>query len=221
LLNLGPVTHFGLDAPATAITGSNFTVGISPLTATNKTAFGYTGPIHFSSSDGAATLPADYSFTSTDNGWRSFNVTLNTLGNQTITITDSANSSVTSSATINVVPCAATFTVNSDQDDNTCGTLRKALQFATNSTTINITLTAPATIKLNGSGLTVPPGVTLKGVCNNGAPGITLDGTGIAGDGLTLNGNSMVRGLLVTHFNGRQIKVSGVGNNLSCVATKK
>jgi uncharacterized repeat protein (TIGR01451 family) len=62
----------------------------------------YTGKIHFTSSDAAAVLPADYTFTTTDAGTHSFPVTLNTLGNQTITVRDVISTGFTGSTTINV-----------------------------------------------------------------------------------------------------------------------
>src|SRR5262249_18501349 len=49
---------------------------------------GYTGKVHFTSTDAAAVLPADYTFVAGDNGIHSFNVTLKTGGSQTVTVTD-------------------------------------------------------------------------------------------------------------------------------------
>ena len=51
---------------------------------------GYTGTVHFTSTDSAATLPADYTFTGGDAGTHTFTltITLNTAGAQTITATD-------------------------------------------------------------------------------------------------------------------------------------
>ncbi len=48
----------------------------------------YIGTVHFTSSDNAAVLPADYTFTSADAGLHHFVATLNTSGQQTVTITD-------------------------------------------------------------------------------------------------------------------------------------
>ena len=76
----------------------------------------YTGAIHFSSSDQQAGLPANYTFTSgsvgvsaDDNGTHVFTVTLKTAGTQSITVTDTQNSSLTSTDSgIVVTPAAAT-----------------------------------------------------------------------------------------------------------------
>ncbi|HQL66630.1 MAG TPA: stalk domain-containing protein [Caldisericia bacterium] len=53
----------------------------------------YTGTIHFTSTDGAASLPADYLFALVDNGTKTFggSTTMNTVGVHTITVTDTSN----------------------------------------------------------------------------------------------------------------------------------
>jgi hypothetical protein len=50
----------------------------------------YTGALHVASTDPAATLPADYTMTASDNGSYLFQVTLATPGAQTLTVTDLA-----------------------------------------------------------------------------------------------------------------------------------
>src|SRR5207249_3082526 len=71
-----------------------------------NTATGYTGSVHFTSSDSQATLPANYTFTAADQGTYTFTngVTLRTTGSQTITVTDTAAGSITGSATLTVTP---------------------------------------------------------------------------------------------------------------------
>jgi hypothetical protein len=56
---------------------------------------GYLGTVHFTSSDGAAMLPVDYKFTSGDAGQHTFMATLNTMGTQSITATDTSPSAFT------------------------------------------------------------------------------------------------------------------------------
>src|SRR5207245_7464146 len=71
---------------------------------------GYSGTVHFSSSDGAATLPADSTLSS---GTGTFSATLKTAGSQTLTATDTVTASITGSATIGVNAGGAThFTVS-------------------------------------------------------------------------------------------------------------
>jgi len=56
----------------------------------------YRGTIHFSSTDGAATLPANYTFTSNDRGRKTFinGVTMGTVGAWDITATDTADTTI-------------------------------------------------------------------------------------------------------------------------------
>ncbi len=61
---------------------------VSAKDAYGNTVTGYTGTVHFTSSDAGAGLPADYTFTSDDQGTHTFAVTLQTAGTQTVTATD-------------------------------------------------------------------------------------------------------------------------------------
>ena len=60
---------------------------------------GYTGTVHFTSSDGPAVLPANYTFTGGDAGTHVFSVTLKTAGTQSITATDTVTGSITGTRT--------------------------------------------------------------------------------------------------------------------------
>jgi len=82
--------------------GAPFSFTVTALDAFNNIATGYTGQVHVSSTDGAAVLPANYSFTTTDAGVHTFSVTLKTAGSQTVTATDTATSSISGSASISV-----------------------------------------------------------------------------------------------------------------------
>ncbi len=103
-------THYSVSAPTTATAGTPITVTVTALSASNATVTGYTGTVHFTSSDGAATLPANATLT---NGVGTFNVTLNTAGNQTVTATDTVTSSITgTSGNISVSLVATHFSVS-------------------------------------------------------------------------------------------------------------
>ncbi|HMF23721.1 MAG TPA: hypothetical protein VKG24_16555, partial [Pseudolabrys sp.] len=80
-----PATHFAVSAPASATGGTAFSFTVTALTASNNVATGYSGTVHFTSSDGAATLPANATLT---NGVGTFSATLKTAGTQTIAATD-------------------------------------------------------------------------------------------------------------------------------------
>ncbi|MGD0863440.1 MAG: S53 family peptidase, partial [Candidatus Limnocylindrales bacterium] len=72
------LTVSGLPSPTVAGTAHNLTV--TARDAYGNTVAGYRGTVHFSSTDPAAVLPADYTFTAADNGVHVFSVTLKTAG---------------------------------------------------------------------------------------------------------------------------------------------
>ena len=91
----GATSQFKLTAPSAVTKGAAFNVTITAQDTYGNTTPGYVGTIRFTSSDGAAVLPANYTFLSTDNGVHTFSVTLNTVGTQTVTATDAANAQIT------------------------------------------------------------------------------------------------------------------------------
>jgi hypothetical protein len=93
--------------PSSVTAGSAVTFTVTATDANGNTASGYTGTIHFTSSDGQAVLPADYTFTAADNGVHTFSITFKTAGTASLTATDTATSSITGSqAGITVTPAA-------------------------------------------------------------------------------------------------------------------
>ena len=95
-------THFRVTAPTAAFTGQPITVEVVALSASGQVVQNYTGTVHFSSSDSAATLPSDFQFTAADHGEEQFTVTYATAGSQTVTATDTATSTITGSAKTSV-----------------------------------------------------------------------------------------------------------------------
>jgi hypothetical protein len=82
----GPTNHFQVTAPATATPGSPINITVTALDAhNNPTGVGYTGTVHFTSSDSSASLPADATLT---NGTGTFAVTLHDGGVATISVND-------------------------------------------------------------------------------------------------------------------------------------
>src|SRR5205807_917915 len=80
-------TRFSISAPANATAGTAFNVTVTAQDLNFNTATGYTGTIHFTSSDSQASLPGDYTFTPTDNGTHTFSLILKSAGSQTFTAT--------------------------------------------------------------------------------------------------------------------------------------
>ncbi len=86
--------------PANVPAGTAEEVVVTAYNSNGTVNTSYSGTVHFTSSDSAATLPANSTLTS---GVGTFYVTFGTLGSQSITVTDTASSSITGSETgINV-----------------------------------------------------------------------------------------------------------------------
>ncbi len=124
----------GFTSPITAGTPSSLTVTTQDQYGNKIT--GYTGTVHFTSSDSQAMLPADYTFTSADAGTHTFSgATLKTAGAQLITATDTADSSITGSQTgitVNAVATVTQFTFS------TIGTQTAGIPFAVTITAADI-----------------------------------------------------------------------------------
>jgi hypothetical protein len=87
-VNSSQALHLVVQAPDQAAPGEPFDVTVVALDNWGNRAFTYQGNVHFTSSDPAAQLPANYRFRPTDWGAQSFTVTLNTAGSQVVTVTD-------------------------------------------------------------------------------------------------------------------------------------
>ncbi len=96
------------NVPSSTTAGSSFTLIVTAKDAYGNVATGYTGTVHFSSSDAKAVLPANYTFTSADAGQHTFFIALKTAGTQSVTVTDTVTSSFTATAGgIDVIAAAA------------------------------------------------------------------------------------------------------------------
>jgi hypothetical protein len=94
--------------PSTVTAGTPETITVTALNPDGTVNTGYTGTVHFTSSDPHAVLPADYTFTAADQGVHTFNATLVTAGNQFITATDTTNGTMLGGESgIQVTPAAA------------------------------------------------------------------------------------------------------------------
>jgi hypothetical protein len=114
----GPATRLVASGLAGSVqAGTPVTFAVTALDAGGNVATGYTGTLHLTSGDAAATLPADYTFAAGDAGTHQFTATLQTGGARTITATDTLNGALTTSATTQVVvpatPAGASVTPSS------------------------------------------------------------------------------------------------------------
>jgi hypothetical protein len=101
-------SQLSLAAPSSARMNQPFNATVTLRDQYGNVATGYTGTVRLTSSDPLASLnllgnlPANYTFTGADAGTHTFSVTLMTLGNQTITATDTANGSLSDTKTVSV-----------------------------------------------------------------------------------------------------------------------
>jgi hypothetical protein len=99
-----PATRLVVLSSSLAADGSSFEVVVAALSKGGSLATGYTGTVHFSSSDGSAVLPADYTFTAADGGEHVFTVTLDKKGEQTLKVTDNGSKPLSGKDKVWVVP---------------------------------------------------------------------------------------------------------------------
>jgi YVTN family beta-propeller protein len=122
IVGSGTATHFLVAAIGSVSAGVPFNLTVTALDQFNNPVTGYTGTVHFTSSDGSAVLPANSTLTS---GVGVFPITLKTAGSQTVTATDTVTSSVTGTSgaivvtavlqTITVAPPSATVSAGLTQ----------------------------------------------------------------------------------------------------------
>jgi hypothetical protein len=101
---------FVLTAPLTVQSGVPFDVTLTAVDTFNQLAAGYGGTVTFSTSDldPGVVLPADYTFTTDDGGVHTFTdtgrgeTTLITPGVQTLSVTDTADNTITGTALVTV-----------------------------------------------------------------------------------------------------------------------
>lgn len=97
-------THLLVATLGAATTRAPISVQVKALDGANNISAGYSETVHFTSTDGKAILPADATL---PNGTGNFSATLETAGNQTITVTDKVTTSLvgtSSSISVSAVP---------------------------------------------------------------------------------------------------------------------
>jgi hypothetical protein len=98
IASLAPAQSLVLSGSSGQLTaGGAFSLTVTARDSSGNVAAGYTGTVSFSSSDGKAVLPGNYTFTAADKGVHTFSFTLKTSGSQSISATDTTASSVTGS----------------------------------------------------------------------------------------------------------------------------
>ena len=121
----------GLSQSAAAGTAQNVTITVTDSFGNVIT--GYVGTVHFTSTDGQAVLPADYTFTAADQGKHTFQVTFKTTGAQSVSVTDTANSSLKASANVSVTSSAQLVVISGLSQSATAGTAQSVTITVTDS----------------------------------------------------------------------------------------
>jgi hypothetical protein len=103
-----PVTHFDVSGlPLFTPAGMLETLTVTAEDASNTVVTTYLGIVGFSSTDPLATLPATFAFRPFDAGTHTFSVEFQTLGLQSVTVTDTSVSSITGTDTTTVIGVAS------------------------------------------------------------------------------------------------------------------
>ena len=152
-----PATHFSVSAPANVTNGTPFNVTVTALDASNATATGYTGTVHFTSSS-TGTLPADYTFVAGDNGVHTFSVTLTQSGAQSVTATDTVTPSITGTANT-TVNCPA-LSVTASNNGPVCAPATVNLSASSPNPGVSYSWTGPGGFTSNAQN---PTGVSVSG----------------------------------------------------------
>lgn len=101
-----PAVSLVLALPQNLGAGDAATATLTAYDADFNVATGYTGTVQFTSTDGAATLPVNYTFTAGDAGVHTFpsGFTLRTPGSHVVTVQDVASATITGSRGVTVGP---------------------------------------------------------------------------------------------------------------------
>ncbi len=91
VFNFTTASYFTVTAPGTAAAGTAFNVAVTAFDSFNNLARGYSGTVHFTSTDSNAVLPADTTLT---NGAGTFSTALQNAGSHTVTATDTLSGGI-------------------------------------------------------------------------------------------------------------------------------
>jgi hypothetical protein len=99
-----PAAHLRIGIIANTAAGAAAALTLTALDRFGNVATDYAGTVHFASSDAAALLPGDYTFTPGDQGVHNFaeSVILKSAGPQTVTAADSATAGIAGTAAVAV-----------------------------------------------------------------------------------------------------------------------
>ena len=218
------ITASGYPTTITAGSAGSFTIAAyDPLGNPNP---GYTGTIHFTSSDPNAKLPADYTFTAADQGSHTFSATFETGGPQSITAKDTANGLIAGTDGGIVVNVSVSFGATAETISENADTFSIPVNLANVSTvdtsipyTLGGTASAGSDYTLTtDTTLVIPAGQTTGSIAGTLIPDLygagALDPTFGGGTGVVVtsnvdNLNKSANGVLIQPWDN---KIIAVGN---------
>ncbi|HEU5453709.1 MAG TPA: hypothetical protein VFU76_17050 [Terriglobales bacterium] len=157
-VNSASATRLVITAPSTIAAGAPFNFTVAAKDGGNNTVASYSGTVHFSSTDPAASLPADAKLS---NGTGTFSAILRTAGGQTLTATDTATASIQGSAAVTVSLANLTIAVSHS------GNFRQGQTGAAYSIIVANAGGAPTSGPVSVSEA-IPSGLTLAGLSGDG-----------------------------------------------------
>jgi hypothetical protein len=101
-VSLGSVAGFGFTGLSPARSGAGQFFNVSAVNSYGVLVPGYVGTVHFTSSDPAAILPADLTFSSDDGSTVQQYLTMKAAGTKTVTARDTVNAKITGTAKVTV-----------------------------------------------------------------------------------------------------------------------
>ena len=183
-----------VSAPASATPGVPFNISVTAQDSAGAIVTGYSDSVQFTSSDGSAILPANSTLT---NGSGSFQVTLRTAGNQTLTVTDTiyANLTVTSGSIAVSPPLPPTISTSFGMPSIPLNGYT-TLGFSLNNSNTAISLTGVGFSDTLPAGLLVSSPGALTGTCGGGTITAAPGGASVSLTGATLAGGAACTFLL-------------------------
>jgi hypothetical protein len=92
-----------VEAPARSEPGKAFMATVTFLDGSDKPITGYLTTVHFTATDALAELPNDFLFRHADRGVHSFPVTFKTLGNHTLSVSDTQRPAIVGGTTVRIL----------------------------------------------------------------------------------------------------------------------